>query len=183
MPVLDGGDENVPETSSGDGHTTTIPSNYQEGGLIEHAFYYFPPCYIIQMQSTVLIPGLGAQKERGPYLVLHDSGRRDSKSFVCEQVEMFLSTPPHPRHTHTQLAALGSEWEGGLLVPIHVIQAAFVDGHASTTVFPASFSIRIDSFNSCLLARSSRASPAEQGLWYLKHQFLRELQIGVPKSE
>lgn len=104
MPVLDGGDENVPETSSGDGHTTTIPSNYQEGGLIEHAFYYFPPCYIIQMQSAVLIPGLGAQKERGLYLVLHDSGRRDSKSFVCEQVEMFLSTPPHPRHTHTHTA-------------------------------------------------------------------------------
>lgn len=90
---------------------------------------------------------------------------------------------PVPVLNDPSLLRLGSAWEGGLPVPIHVIQAAFVDGHANTTVFPTSFSIHIDSFHSCLPAQSSRASPAEQGLWYLKNQFLRELQIGVPRSE
>lgn len=70
--------------------------------------------HVIQMQSAVLIPGLGAQKERGLYLVLHDSGRRDSKSFVCEQVEMFLSTP---RHTHTACCAWGQSGKVGSSCP------------------------------------------------------------------
>lgn len=62
VPVLDGGDENVPETSSGDGHTTTIPSNYQEGGLIEHGFYYFPPCYTNAKRCVNTWPGSPERK-------------------------------------------------------------------------------------------------------------------------